>query len=148
MNTVKKSWVSPKATLEEFTPNEYVFSSCWGVGCTVRGSDKIPQYEGNYWNRHESNTHSADACGKSTNQYLYDSNDDGVVDSMYEMSSDQGRMECTLYTDDNYTTVLTDFSTINSGSNVYWITKNTSDGRVWHHKGIAGSLYPNHPNRS
>ena len=39
MNTAKKTWVSPKATLEEFTPNEYVSACVVGyIQCKLPGS--------------------------------------------------------------------------------------------------------------
>lgn len=38
MNTAKKTWVSPKATLEEFTPNEYVSACVTGtIQCVYPG---------------------------------------------------------------------------------------------------------------
>lgn len=136
MNTAKKTWVSPKATLEEFTPNEYV-SACWGVGCTVRGDDIFPDKD---------TTHGADGCGNSSHQYIYDSNGDNVIDGMYEMSPDQGRLECTLYSDSTYTTKINPRS-VQVGTEIYWTTS-AKDGRTWHHKGTANATYPAHPNRS
>ena len=44
MNTAKKTWVSPKATLEEFTPNEYVSACVEGqIACYYPGTwnDKV-----------------------------------------------------------------------------------------------------------
>ena len=41
MNTAKKTWVAPKATLEEFTPNEYVSACIVGtIQCAYPGNGK------------------------------------------------------------------------------------------------------------
>lgn len=34
MNTVKKAWVTPRAEIKEFTPNEYV-SACYSLSCSA-----------------------------------------------------------------------------------------------------------------
>lgn len=142
MNTAKKTWVAPKATLEEFTPNEYV-SACWGVACNV---DDANAYEKRINNYHEVDLyHGADHCGTSGNQAIYlDSN--GRPDHMTEIGTDRlGNLVCTIYTDDNYRNIRT-IGSVRVGETIYWTT--TSGNKTWHHQGLVTATVLNHPNQS
>lgn len=147
-------WETPRVLVQSFEPNEYV-ASCWGVGCSIVGSDKWPTYNtvtsggghhGGEVTYVENNTHSANACGLSTSQFIRTDASNTAI-GMYEYSASQNKnLECTLYTDDNYN-VLGDYSTVSTGDVIYWTTS-ASDGRIWHHKGTVEASYPGHPNRS
>lgn len=142
MNTLKKFWISPKATLEEFTPNEYV-SSCWGVGCNVTDANTVEAS----WPGHKDESHTSNHCGLAGNQVIYDDDNNGTADRMIEVGTDGlGKLTCTIYTDGSYSTKKS-VSSVKVGDYIYWTTS-ASGGRVWHHQGLVTANVPNHPNRS
>lgn len=130
MDNLKKAWVTPEATLEEFTPNEYV-SSCWGVKCD-KASDSFL------------NPHKTSYCGSLNNQAIYDYDNDGVADAMYEVAR-QKPLECTLYTDGKYN-VEKNISEVKIGDTIYWT--NTYAAITYQHYGTVVATNPEHPNRS
>ena len=72
-----KSWVKPVTEVQKFEANEYV-AACWGVGCDVSWSNDYEKWQGDYDN---GVTHSSAHCGNSSNQVIFDDNNDGIADS-------------------------------------------------------------------
>lgn len=154
---MKKRWGTPRAVVEEFEANEYV-AACYSVVCNVNAANAVEQkwpiwvsgrFGRGHWsnNYDEGQTHSATACGALGNYYVIDNNEDGKFDSMIEISSDLGRLPCTIYTGADYSTTAS-WSGITSGQTIYWTTSTSDGSRTWHHQGMVGTSDPNHPNRS
>lgn len=141
---MKKSWETPKAMVEEFEANEYV-AACWGVGCDTPWSNKYEMAHGeDFWN---GVTHTPDHCGNSSNQVIFDYNNDGTADRMIETGTDGlGNLSCTIFWDQNYTQ-FRDVSSVEVGDTIYWTTT-ADDGRTWNHKGTVFETAEGHPNRS
>ena len=138
-----EKWETPRVTIQEFEPNEYV-AACWGVGCDVDWSNSYEIKQGDFGN---GVTHSWDHCGNSSNQVIFDDNDDNVGDRMIETGTDGlGDLSCTIYTDNTYSSVR-DVSTVQIGQIIYWTTK-ASDGRTWNHGGTVFATAEGHLNRS
>lgn len=140
---MKKRWETPKAMVEEFEANEYV-AACWGVGCDVNWSNSYELKQGDYGN---GVTHALDHCGNSSNQVIFDYNDDGTADRMIETGTDGlGNLSCTIFWDENYTQPR-DVSSVKVGDTIYWTTR-ADDGRTWNHMGTVFATAEGHPNRS
>lgn len=143
-----KTYVKPMMESEVFMANEYV-AVCWGVACDVGWANDYEQrYE--FWDGGNV-SHAIDHCGNSSNQVIYDRNNDGVGEAMVETGTDGlGTLGCTIYTDYNqYTghfTGLTSASQVKVGDLIYWTT--SSGSRTWHHKGRVTATAEGHPNRS
>ena len=89
-----KSWVKPVTEVQKFEANEYV-AACWGVGCDVSWSNDYEKWQGDYDN---GVTHSSAHCGNSSNQVIFDDNNDGIADRMIETGTDGlGNLACTIY---------------------------------------------------
>ena len=150
---MKTMWETPVTRVEQFVANECI-AVCWSLACSVdtkddgvNASDAIPQYENVWvngqWVTQESNTHSFHACGNSNSQHISDNH--GTV-TVREWSVAQNTwLDCTL-TDSNWNPVTSDFTMVNKGDTVYWTTQHATDGRIWHHWGIAGAN-PDAPNQ-
>ena len=153
---VRKGWVTPKAMVEEFEANEYV-AACYSVVCNVGAANEVektwiieerPWWAGGDLNNYDAGqTHSSTACGALGNYYVMDNNNDGKFDGMIEISSDLGRLPCTIYTGADYRTTAS-WSGISSGQTIYWTTSTSDGSRTWHHQGEVGLADPGHPNRS
>lgn len=140
---MKRRWETPKAMVEEFEANEYV-AACWGVKCDVNWSNRYEEWQGDYGN---GVTHALDHCGNSSNQVIFDDNDDGTADRMIETGTDGlGDLSCTIYTDENYSQIR-DVRTVKIDDIIYWTTT-ASDGRTWNHRGTVFATAEGHPNRS
>ena len=138
-----KRWKTPKTVVQEFEANEYV-AACWGVGCDVSWSNNYEKWQGDYWN---GVTHDAAHCGNSSNQVIFDDNDDGIADRMIETGTDGlGDLACKIYTNARYDTIR-DVSSVKVGDTIYWTTT-ASDGRRWNHMGTVFATADGHPNRS
>ena len=138
-----EKWETPRVTIQEFEPNEYV-AACWGVGCNVDWSNRYEKWQGEYEN---GVTHRWDHCGNSSNQVIFDDNNDNVGDRMVETGTDGlGELECQIYWDAYYTQPRP-VSTVEIGNIIYWTTT-ASDGRTWNHKGTVFATAEGHPNRS
>lgn len=139
-----RRWVKPRTEVQKFEANEYV-AACWGVGCDVNWSNKYEQeHDRDFWN---GVTHDAAHCGNSSNQVIFDDNEDGVADRMIETGTDGlGDLNCIIYTDGSYNTIR-DVSTVKIGETIYWTTT-AADGRTWNHKGTVFATAEGHPNRS
>ena len=91
--------VKPVTEVQKFEANEYV-AACWGVGCDVKWSNDYEKRQGDYWN---GVTHDSAHCGNSSNQVIFDYNDDGTADAMIETGTDGlGNLNCTIFSDPNY----------------------------------------------
>lgn len=140
---MKKIWEAPQTWVQDFEANEYV-AACWGVGCDTVWSNNYEKGQGDYDN---GVTHQTNHCGNSSNQVIFDYDDDGIGDRMIETGTDGlGNLVCTIYADDNYKTVR-DVSSVKVGETIYWTTR-ASDGRVWNHRGTVFATAAGHPNRS
>lgn len=145
---MKKIWEEPRVLVQEFTPNEYV-AVCWGVGRDVSWANDYEQKYGFWYGGNVS--HASDHCGNSSNQVIYDRNNDGVGEAMIETGTDGlETLACTIYTDyDRYTgrfTGQTSASQVEVGDLIYWTT--SSGNRTWHHRGTVTATAEGHPNRS
>ncbi len=141
MNTAKKSWVSPKETLEEFTPNEYV-SACYKIACKA-GTQAVPS-NGFQWDgyEHAGATHAesgAGTCADSTANRII--TDTGIDSKVGEYNSEQGWLDGSI---DKI--IDNGDNKVGPGDLVYWHTSGT-ENRRWNHWGIieeADSSRPNH----
>lgn len=143
---MERKWETPRVLVQEFEANEYI-AACWGVECAVSEANQYEQKYG-YWD-HGNVSHASDHCGNSSNQVIYDYNDDGIGDAMYECGTDGlGDLECTIYTGyngRNYTGQI-DVSQVRIEQYIYWTT--SSGSRTWHHQGRVYGTAAGHPNRS
>ena len=112
--------------------------------CDVDWSNRYEREQGDY---RKGVTHTSDHCGNSSNQVIFDDNDDGTADRMIETGTDGlGDLSCTIYWNGSYETVR-NVSTVNIGDTIYWTTT-ASDGRTWNHRGTVFATAEGHPNRS
>ena len=140
---MKKKWILPQANVESFTTNEYL-STCWGVACDY---DQANKYEANI---KSGETHNKDNCGKASNQYLQDTDNDNYFDKMTEVGTDGlGDLPCKLFTDETYST-RKPFGSVNANDYIYWTTEvgTGTTKRTWHHQGKVQLQSTSHPNRS
>lgn len=138
-----KRWETPRTVVQGFEANEYV-AACWGVGCDVNWSNNYEIGQGDY---NHGVTHDAAHCGNSSNQVIFDYDDNGTADAMIETGTDGlGDLVCTIYTDESYNTIR-EVSSVSIGETIYWTTR-ASDGRTWNHKGTVFATAEGHPNRS
>ena len=143
-----REYVTPRMTGETFASNEYI-SVCWGVACDVSWANKYEKRYG-FWDDGDV-SHASDHCGNSSNQVIYDRDNNGVGEAMVETGTDGlGTLDCTIYTDYNrYTgrfTGQTSASQVEIGDLIYWTT--SSGNRTWHHRGTVTATAEGHPNRS
>lgn len=143
-----KTYVKPMMESEVFMANEYV-AVCWGVACDVDWANDYEQTYG-FWDGGNV-SHASDHCGNSSNQVIYDRNNDGVGEAMVETGTDGlGRLPCTIYTDYNkrtgHFTGMISASQVEIGDLIYWTT--SSGSRTWHHSGTVTATAEGHPNRS
>lgn len=141
-----KKWSRPVGKIEQFTANEYIASSCWGVACDVNAANDIEKnLHGSSWRRYE---HRLSQCGQESHQVLHDITGDGKPDYMAEEKSEasgKDGLRCTVYTDSTYRTRLEDLSTIRPGDRIYWTTTSSI---TWSHVGTVHEIMAGHPNRS
>lgn len=141
---MKKMWSTPRTVVQSFEPNEYV-AVCWGVKCST-GQANQTEYR---FYRNPVNAgviHDDDYCGQTSHQWLVDSDNNNVAESMTEINTNGlGNLPCTVYTNERYTAPR-DISTVHAGDYIYWTT--TSGDRTWHHQGWVSNTVPGHPNRS
>ena len=139
---MKKTWDFPLVCVQQFEANEYV-AACWTIRCYVgdsnNGQDEVPSNVGRQY-PYGDNTHSATSgCGSASNQSISE-NPDGSFSIKEENWNGNGVLTSSVIGTVTMDTVL-------NGGVISWNTSAT-DGRVWHHHGIAGGVDPAHPNRS
>ena len=139
-----REYVTPRMTGETFAANEYI-AACWGVACVTDSANTLE--EEFYHNPVQSGiTHDPNYCGQTTHQWIIDSDNDNVAESMVEINTNGlGSLPCTIYYNERYW-FQRDISTVKSGDYIYWTT--SSGDRVWHHQGRVTDTVPGHPNRS
>lgn len=138
-----EKWETPRVTIQEFEANEYV-AACWGVKCDVDWSNNYEWGQGDYDNGVR---HSLDHCGNSSNQVIFDDDNDGTADRMIETKTDGlGDLTCNIFWNEHFTAPR-NVSTVSIGDTIYWTTT-ASDGRTWNHKGTVFGTAEGHPNRS
>lgn len=145
---MKRTYETPTACAEEFMPNEYV-AVCWGVACDVSWANDYEQKYG-FWDGGNV-SHASDHCGNSSNQVIYDRDNNGVGEAMVETGTDGlGTLDCAIYKNYNeYSGRFTDpisASQVKVGDLIYWTT--SSGNRTWHHRGTVTATAEGHPNRS
>lgn len=140
---MKKTWETPKASVQEFEANEYV-AACWGVACSVDKANMIEKNMNNYNPPHL--CHSIDHCGQKANQVIFDYDNNGTADRMIETGTDGlNDLSCTIFTDNKYKNQR-NVSSVKSGETIYWTT--SAGSKIWHHVGTVYETVPGHPNRS
>lgn len=146
----RKTWVKPMTVVQKFEANESVAADtqCWNVSCQRPWINPpgplLTGWYGSPWGT-PINFHDADVCGKLSNQVLRDTDGDGAVDQMLEYGN--GTKECTLYTDENYSEVMSPSKVDpDSGNTIYWVNK--KDTITFFHKGVPQLADASHPNRS
>lgn len=137
MNTAKKTWVSPKATLEEFTPNEYVSSCVVGkIQCVYPGRSSTTYDDGtNTFKDSKGMWHGF--CGNNANVSFNNETASG-----FEVVNGKTDTSRRIYNVSNYTA---------SKGTYYDVTWNSTDGAgEYTHKGrlIVDYIDTTHPNRS
>lgn len=138
-----KKWMTPIASVEEFEANEYV-AVCWGVACDVGWANNYEKIHG-YWDGGNV-SHASDHCGNSSNQVIYDRDNNGVGEAMVETGTDGlGSLSCTIYKDEYFRNQIS-ASEVNINQTIYWTT--SSGNRTWHHRGTVTATAEGHPNRS
>lgn len=143
-----REYVTPRMTGETFASNEYI-SVCWGIACDCSWANEHEQRYG-FWDGGNV-SHASDHCGNSSNQVIYDHDNNGIGEAMVETgTSGLGTLECTIYTgydrwNGRYTGKIS-VSEVHIGQEIYWTT--SSGDRTWHHKGIITATAEGHPNRS
>lgn len=146
---MKKTWEHPAIMVQQFEANEYV-AACWGVGCTVSWANDYEKTHTNSWGETWWDfgcSHDSGHCGNSSNQVIFDYDENGTGDAMIETgTAGLGDLNCTIYTDDSFSTTRP-VSGVSIGETIYWTTA-ASDGRVWHHMGQVFATAEGHPNRS
>lgn len=147
---MKRIYVTPNASVEEFVANEYV-AGCygrWAVACDYDAANNVEKnVYGTYSATPSGNqvNHGAAGCGTSSKQYVEVVDD--VVKSMKEVNTGVGQdLPCTVYTDGTYSTKA-DISEIKAGDYIYWTTSASGD-RVWHHQGLVSGTLSGRPNHS
>ena len=91
-------------------------------------------------------THDDAYCGQTSHQWLVDSDNNNIAESMIEINTNGlDDLPCTIYKDSQYNNIR-NISTVHSGDYIYWTT--TSGNRIWHHQGKVTDTVPGHPNRS
>ncbi|HJD40945.1 MAG TPA: hypothetical protein H9913_13090 [Candidatus Blautia stercoripullorum] len=144
---MERKWETPRVLVQEFEPNEYV-AVCWGVACDVSWANDYEQRYG-FWDGGNV-SHASDHCGNSSNQVIYDWNNDGVGERMVETGTDGlGTLNCRIYEDCTETGKFINpisASQVQVGDLIYWTT--SAGNRTWHHRGTVTATAEGHPNRS
>lgn len=141
-----REYVTPRMTGETFASNEYI-SVCWGVKCDTIWANQY-EIENGFWDNGNV-SHAGNHCGNSSNQVIYDDNEDGIADRMVEVGTDGlGNLQCLIFTNEKYNigVNISFITSENIGDPIYWTT--SSGGRTWHHKGVITATAEGHPNRS
>lgn len=141
-----EKWETPRVTIQEFEPNEYV-AACWQIACSVGA-----QGNENYANPDPMNpndpgiTHSHNSdktgCGWAHSQYIVE-----VSDGVFNVTEyGQNILPCSLTKNDQWRNLESTITDVKPGDKIYWTT--SLDKRTWYHYGTVGAENPNHPNRS
>lgn len=140
---MKQKWIRPQTTIEKFVPDEYI-AACWGVKCDINWSNNYEEMQGDYSN---GVTHEPAHCGNSSNQVIFDDDNDGIADRMIETGTDGlGDLTCIIYRDPGFSSIR-DISTVQPKDLIYWTTT-ASDGRTWNHRGTVFGIDSARPNHS
>lgn len=166
---MKAMWETPRVAVEAFAPNDYV-AVCWNVKCDDVASDTWEQthkttYNNKtyYWSQINTwdkgpgsvtgDNHSPDHCGSADNQFIVDSDNNGIADGMIEKNTaGLGNLNCTFYDDDTFTNQINIWDVqLDNGNPIYWTTSSQlTNGplRIWHHIGTIIGIVTGHINRS
>lgn len=160
----RKTWVKPMTLVQKFEANETV-ALCWGVGCDTELANASNSYDSthpqwhpndpaHWYNGGKGYLPRHGTCGNSSNQYFKDTNGDSIVDTLFERSANGAELQCTIYSDGNYTTPI-DASGVQPGDTIYWTSTGSTglqwlapETATWHHVGTTFDTVPGHPNRS
>lgn len=117
----KRVYRKPVMESETFVPSAYC-AICFKIGCEVRGKD---------WQNNKDITHSADACGDPSKQYIVEGANGRLY--MEEHSDDQGSLPCQVISPSPFTwDAIQD-----NGNKVEWTTTSKDGKRTWYHWGYA-----------
>lgn len=144
-----EKWETPRVTIQEFEPNEYV-AACWTVACKVGNGnygDYGDQDGWQHWGGVEpfgGNCHDHTGSCSIAKNNQFNVSEDGVVSFYAENSSDQGSLKggYTGYIDVN------DTKKIDAGDIIFWYTLSGNSDRRWNHYGTVYNPDSSHPNRS
>lgn len=117
----KRVYRKPVMESETFVPSAYC-AICFKIGCEVRGED---------WQHIEDITHSAEACGDPSKQYIVERGNGRLY--MEEHSDDQGILPCQVTEPQPFTWDAIQ----NNGNIVRWTTTSADRDRTWYHWGYA-----------
>ena len=152
---MKMMWETPVTHVEALAADNYCASVCFNLACVAgTGSNWGPpegytenEIWGGYWgNKRYSveNTHSG-SCASSANNYV--NIEDGQF-SVYEVSSDQGRLEATFTKwIDQQKEGDSGYGEAGTGDIFSWVTFANNDNRIWLHWAYASPSDPNAPLR-
>ena len=145
---MERKWETPRILVQEFESNEYI-AACWGVACDVDWANGYEQ-DYHFWDNGNV-SHAWNHCGNSSNQVIYDHDNNGIGEAMVETRTDGlGTLNCRIYTGYNTRTgVFTgeiSAADVHIGQQIYWTT--SSGSRTWHHRGTVTATAEGHPNRS
>lgn len=128
----RKSWVTPKAMVEEFEANEYV-AACWYISCDY-GEIGMNDPIGNLY--HTANPDGT-GCGHAKNQVIREK-DDGTF-TMREEDGFGEDYDLRMTRDSRYKGLSYSLANVSLGETLYW-TSTSRDGRsTWYHKGTVES---------
>lgn len=140
---MKRKYIKPMASIENFAANEYV-AACWGVACSTSPSNK---YESSIWNSNQK--HRDEHCGTATNQHITTDSHNVAISMIEDGTEGLGKLKCNLYTDGTYSKSRS-YDSVHIGDYIYWTTSSGTgyNKRTWHHQGTVYSTYGNRPNHS
>ncbi len=144
MNTTKKTWVAPRATLEEFTPNEYVSACVTGtIQCVYPGGGDNGVY--NDFHGYDSEVYE-DSYGKLHGICGYDAtiSFNGSTASGYEFTNGKANLKRPISN-------ISGYQESQGTYDVTWTSvDNDNHSGTYHHKGklVVTNVDPLRPNHS
>lgn len=147
-----EKWETPRVTIQEFEPNEYV-AACWAIACKygIQGGEAgINNNNLPFWLHEKSDaTHTlrsdGTGCGHEDNQFITE-NANGSFSVMEINTQGLGDLNTRLTTNSNYRGLSSSISGVEPGDTIYWTT--SSGNRTWYHMGTVSTADYGHPNRS
>lgn len=134
---MKKEWITPQATVDEFTTNEYL-NMCSEIACDTKAAN-------HYELTHGLAIHNKADCGNSAHQVIRDEDGDRHFDKMFELKNGKW-LPCTLC-DENYNPLSEDeIKQIPVGKKIYWTTE--YGFMTYHHQGKIKGTAIHRPNHS
>lgn len=145
-----EKWETPRVTIQEFEPNEYV-AACWAIACEygIIGGENGINNPNTWLHELPTATHTlrsdGTGCGHEKNQYITE-NANGSFSVMEINTQGLGSLDTQLTKNSNYFGLNSSISDVEPGQTIYWTT--SSGNRTWYHKGTVSTADYGHPNRS